>query len=483
VVAAMAATLPRRRPVGPRGSATPRVAPPVPARSRGAELREQAKALGIDFFPWQDTAGRYLYALGRRERWLYPEVGLIVARQNGKTEILVPHIVKRLRMGRRIMHTAQNRELPREVFARVADAMEDTYPALLEKRPRFANGQEEILLRNGGKYRIVAPTRGGARGPSNDDVIVDEVRELDTHDFIAAAKPTLNASANPQILYLSNMGDDDSDVLNALIRRAGEDPALAYLEWSAPPEAEPDDVAGWLAANPAAGHMPQVLPNLTREHRSHLLAGTMAIFETEHLCRPVATLKPGLSNVTAWERWETPELEATPRRATLGLALDPAGTRASLAAAWPRPDGTIGLRLLYDVAGDPIDTDRLGKDMRNTARGLAAGVTGFDPLTDQALARSFTRTEPISAQKHANASAAFVSLLEAGRIRWEDAAAVGVDLEWTTRKGHEASGSFLAVRSREERPITAALAAIRAVWLASAPRPDPGTPRPSAVGF
>src|SRR4051812_35469346 len=103
------------------GSAKPRVAPPVPARSLWREVHEQAIAMGITPFPWQDASWRYSWAVGRGDLWLYREILELVGRQNGKTEKLVPHIVKRLRMGRRIMHTAQNRELPREVFGRVAE--------------------------------------------------------------------------------------------------------------------------------------------------------------------------------------------------------------------------------------------------------------------------------------------------------------------------------------------------------------------------
>ena len=467
------------------GRPRPRIAPPIPARSLRKDFHDLAATLGVHLFPWQDTAGRYLYALGPRDVWLYPEVAVIVARQNGKTELLVPHVAKRLLMGRRIMHTAQNRELPREVFGRVADLMEDRYPELLVKRPRFANGQEEIRLKNGGHYRIVAPTRGGARGPSNDDVIVDEVRELDSHDFIAAAKPTMNASKNPQALYLSNAGDESSEVLNAIRKRAAEDPALAYLEWSADPDRPVEDVAGWLEANPSIGHMPQVMGNLHREYRSHRLAGTLGIFETEHLCRWVGTVKEALVQQTAWASSELPELEPTPRAAYLGIAMDPEARRASAAIAWPRVDGEFGLRLLYDVTGDPIDTDRLGRDLRATARKLAVRMVGFDPQTDAMLAKFFPRTEPIAAQKFANATSRFVASVDAGRVRWEDAAAVGADLEWTTRRANEESGSFAAVRADEDHPITAALAAIRALWLASAPKPAPAPAkaRPNTVGF
>ena len=102
----------------------------------------------------------------------------------------VPLIVKRLREGRRIVHTAQNRELPRGVFGMVADVMQTYYKNELKRPPRFANGQEELLTKIGGSYRIVAPTRGGARGMSCDDVIVDELREMvNTFEFIAAAEP------------------------------------------------------------------------------------------------------------------------------------------------------------------------------------------------------------------------------------------------------------------------------------------------------
>ena len=107
--------LARRKPTPLLGIAAPRIAPPVPARSAVAEYQEQADELGISLFPWQILALRYICALGRDDRWLYGEEATIVSRQNGKTELLLPLIVRRLRSGRRLMHTAQNRELPREV--------------------------------------------------------------------------------------------------------------------------------------------------------------------------------------------------------------------------------------------------------------------------------------------------------------------------------------------------------------------------------
>ena len=449
------------------GAAHPRLAPPVPARTLLDLYLAECECIGIAPFPWQEEAGRYLYGLTPADLWLYPEVAVIVSRQNGKTEELVPHVSTRLLMGRRIMHTAQNRELPREVFGRVADHFEDKHSLLLAKKPRFANGQEEIRLTNGGHYRIVAPTRGGARGPSNDDVILDEVRELPSHDFIAAAKPTMNASPNPQILYLSNMGDEESEVLNAITMRAGEDPALAYLEWSAAPHRDAGDVEGWLEANPSVGHIPQLMANLEREYRSHKLGGTLAVWETEHLCRKVASMRERLVDEFSWAECAG-ELPAA-RRPYMAVAMDPSGARASAALSWRLPDESIALRLLFDVTGSPIDTDALGKDMATAAKAAGAQLVGFDPLTDRELAKFFRVSKPITGGEFANASARFALAVASRKLRWHDADAVTDDLVWTTKKPHDESGSYQAVRAQDDRPITAALAAIRAVWMASTP--------------
>lgn len=452
-----------------RGRPDPRIAPPLPARSRQLAFGETSAELGYPLMPWQRTAGRYLTALGHGDRWLYREVAIVVGRQNGKTTLLVPHILSRLRMGRRIMHTAQNRELPREVFGLVADVLMDEKPSPLRSRPRFANGQEEIRMRNGGRYRIVAASRGGARGPSNDDVIVDELREMDDFTFISAAKPTLAASRNPQFLYLSNAGDDTSVVLNALRSRAGDDPSLAYLEWSAAPGRGADDVAGWQESNPALGHLPALYETLQMEYQSNRLAGTLAIFETEHLCRWVTSMQPRLLTSSIFQRSRVEVLER-PVRPALAFSMDPGGRRASAAIAWRQTDGTIGLRIEAEAYGEPIDTDTLGPELAAFATKAGALRQAFDPGTDADLARHLKRAKPLIGRDFAAACENFVRRATEGSLRWDNAGSVADDLDWTSRKAHE-SGSYTAVRSSEERPITAVLAAIRAVWLASAPQP------------
>lgn len=369
------------------------------------------------------------------------------------------------------MHTAQNRELPRELFGIVADIAGAKLAASV-RSIRTANGQESITMRGGGRYRIVAPTRSGARGPSNDLLIVDEVRELDDWAFVAAARPTLTASRDPQILWLSNAGDASSSVLNSLRARAGLDPSLAYLEWSAHPDRLTSDRDGWREANPSLG-LPRRAPlvsmrHLEDEYRALELSGELAIFETEHLCRWVASMLPRPVSDVAWAAAEH-ELEA-PARPALGVAVSSTSSRASAALAWQQADGSIAVTLTADVTGAPLDLDELGRLLRERQRELRVSGVAFDPSTDRDLVRHLRgKPAPVAGDLWAAASDRFVRTVDAGRLRHADAQAIGLDLAHTGKRDR-GGGSWAIVPADAERPVTAALAAIRAVWLASEPR-------------
>jgi phage terminase large subunit-like protein len=441
-----------------RGRAEPRLAPPLPQRTKITELRKAAKLADITFMPWQDIAGRYITAV-RGRRWLYPEVAIVVARQNGKSTLLVPRIVMGLLAGRRITHTAQNRELPREVFGEVASVMEEHFRPLLKRPPRFANGQESLHMLDGGAYRIVAPTRRGARGWSNDDVIVDETRELDDFDFIAAAKPTLATSASPQMMYLSNAGDETSVVLNALRQRADSDPDLAYLEWSAEPGRPTEDRMGWAEANPALGH--RITYDFLATAYRQL---PTAVYETEHLCRWVATMASKVVSDVAWDRARRALGQV--KRPAMAIKVDPNGRRASAVIAWV--DGGPGaVRLIADVEGEPIDLDAFGKELVKVAGKLGVRAVGFDPWTDKDLARHFPNAKGIAGQDYTAASERFARAVEGGQLRHNDAGALTADLAFTVRR--EMGRVWFAAQANTDRPTTASLAAIRAFWLATAP--------------
>jgi phage terminase large subunit-like protein len=455
------------------GHARPRISPPVPARSDIAGFRQTAADMGISLMPWQDYSGSFLTALNADDLPMFRDICIVCARQNGKTTLMKPFIIRALRAGKRVMHLAQNRELPRIMFNVVADALAEE-PELFPKRrgrtiwPRYGSGQEEILLTTGGSYRIAAALSGGARGHPNDIVIIDELREMEDFAILGAAEPTLTMSPYPQMVYLSNAGTDKSVILNAIRARADKDPNLAYLEWSAAPERAADDRDGWAEANPALGHYPSVLATLEHRYSTHRLSGTLGIFETEHLCRWVPTIRERLVDEFAWNECRAETLEP-PKRPMMAVSMDPEGTRASAAIAWQQSDGSIALRSLVEGIGSPIDPDLVAQDFRKRATKLGVAEVGYDPLTDGELSKAFRKVRKIQGAEYANATSQFTVLVKAGKLRWDEADSITDDLIWTAKKPHDESGSFQAVRSDDDRPITAALAAIRAVWMASTP--------------
>jgi hypothetical protein len=430
-----------------------------------AELRQDAKAMHIELMPWQEYALAVAEARNPDGSYLFAEVADVVARQNGKSTKLAPLIRKRMREGRRILHSAQDRIIPRRIFERVGLSFKKG-----EARVRLANGQEEVVLPNGGRYKIVAPQRG-IRGNDADDLIIDEVREQEDWEFVHAAKPTLTASLNPQLLYLSNAGHEASVVLNDLKARAGKDPALAYLEWSADAEYDPGDHAGWAQANPALGRT-ITLERLQTFYNSYRESGELAAWETEHLCRWVLSMAPRLVSDIAWQQGRR-ALES-PVRPALGISVAPEGTRASAALSWPQGDGSIGLQSLADVTLDPVHLDSFAADLQEEALKVGVQAVAYDPHTDQHLARYFPEAKPLTGSAFANATEQFVRSVETGQLHWDTADKITEDLPYVARKT-TAGQSFIAERADPRRPITGALAAIRAVWLAGEPLQGPPT--------
>jgi hypothetical protein len=436
-----------------------RVGPPLSTYSLVTEALRASDALGVNLYPWQSYALDVALSCEEDRSFIYREVAIICSRQNGKSEILLPRIKWALENGRRVIHTAQNRLLPRKVFMRLARHYEKQPGTYIRK----ANGQEEISLMNGGSYVIVAPQRG-ARGLSGDDLIIDELREFEDFDFIAAAEPTLTESLNPQVLYLSNAGTDLSVVLNDL--RDRRDPALAYMEWSAHKDRAIDDREGWLEANPIIGHGKLTLERLQQLYEKYREAGELSIFETEHLCRWVRSMRPRLVQQEYWLRCRG-KVSWPPVRPALGVNVDAQGKRASAALAWMQTDGKIALTVVGDVSGDPVDVTRFGVELQEKATELGWDQVAFDPWTDQHLARHFSNTKAVNGPEYANASERFVRLLETGGLVSQWADAVAEQLPHASRR-ETSSDSWMAEKGTV--PVTAVLAAIRAVWLAANPR-------------
>jgi phage terminase large subunit-like protein len=434
--------------------------------TRGAQAAALAQTVGVPLLPWQSYA--LDVGLERTPRgWAYRDVAVAVARQNGKTRgILRTRILTGILLwGERILHSAQNRDLPRETFLEVAEILEARFPRRLAGRPRRANGQEAIRMRNGATYRILAPRPDAPRGHHADLIVLDEIREYRDTAFIAAILPTLNTSRDPQVWWASNAGDPDSIVLNQLRDRAlTGDRSLAWLEWSADPALSPDDPEGWAQANPSLGHL------IDTERIAHLYATlTPEAFATEVLCQWVEVSGTRAIPAALWDAATDPDLAGPTDRPVVSIDVDPDRAAAAVVAAWHLPDGRIGTDLALYRTGDLTE---LAGAVSAVLDALRPSAVGFDPWTTEALAEALTIAGqpmvPVTGRAWVSACQTLYELASTDRLRHPGREALAAQLAHAGRR-ETTEGRWWITRGAE--PIPAVTATARAVYLAARPRP------------
>lgn len=450
--------------------------------------------------PWQahaiDAAARVNPDTGT---WSHKTVGVVVARQNGKTHLLRMRVLAGLYVWRErlIVHTAQNREIALETFRAVEATIRST-PWLASELDyvRRTNGQEEIALRNGCRYRIVAATPGGARGLSADVVLVDEAREHHTVDAYAALVYTTSARPNAQVWLTSNAGDASSVVLNRLRAQALEaiadpsaDPSVCYLEWSAPEGCQLDDRDGWAQANPALGRTITV-DTLAARRRGD----PPEVFRTEALCQWVDTLASPWPH-GAWDAGLVAdvELDTTGERPTwLGVDVSLDRREAALVAVQLvdealEIDGVLPglgppryLAVLLDTwhATGAVDELAIAGDVAEIARTLNVRELCFDRYTAAGIAARVATagipTVDVSGAEFAAASDGLLSAMctDPPRVVHTGQNVLTDHLQACAKKP-AADGGWRIVRRSSAGPVAGAIGLAMALHRAQVPTVEP----------
>ena len=285
------------------GSSVPRLASPnLRGQSLGPLVANLANDLGQPLLDWQRYVLDDALTIDADGKWQRSNLGVLVARQNGKTMLMRMRILAGLYIFGEgsIIGMAQNRQLALDTFKQVVDLAESlTWMRKRIKRVSRTNGQEELEVychhypndcqgkcHRIRKYGIRAATSEGPRGATADLLYIDELREIKKEAWTAAT-PLTRARSNSQTWVTSNAGDGNSEVLNELRQRAlmFESPRLGWYEWSAPPNCDVHDVEAWKAANPSMGHLityEALLDSATRD--------TPDAVRTEMLCQWVESL-------------------------------------------------------------------------------------------------------------------------------------------------------------------------------------------------
>jgi phage terminase large subunit-like protein len=230
-----------------------------------------SSSYGLTPDDWQEDALESWLGRKRDGRWAAATCGLAVPRQNGKNgAIEVRELFGMVELGEKFLHTAHEVKTARKAFRRIASFFENEreYPELaaLAKEIRKTNGQEAIVLTNGGSVEFIARSRGSGRGFTVDVLVCDEAQEL-TNEELEALLPTISAapSGNPQVILTGTPPKPDRPQGEAFraVRKAGEantDARLAWTDFGVEDGPIPDvtDRQLWFAVNPALGSRLQV---------------------------------------------------------------------------------------------------------------------------------------------------------------------------------------------------------------------------------
>jgi hypothetical protein len=373
---------------------TPPLRPLTPDTSVGFDqVRFARNTLRRPLLPWQEWAvvhGGELLPDGRPR---FRIVLVIVARQNGKTEI--PAVITPWWMfvdeQPLILGTSTKLEYAKETWDKTRHLIRKT-PALVRRLDSrwYVRGNNNIemwtaedvdpetgkVVRESCRYKIAAANEEGGRSLTINRGVADELRQHKDYSAWGAMEPAASPE-DAQIWALSNAGDDTSVVLNDLrdqalefiewARRVGPenvagmleeapgDYRLGLMEWSAPEDADPEDVEALLQANPRVGYG-RNLEDLVLEARRAKAKGGEALttFQTEKMCINVPKLSPAIDPVKWADCLDPDTLDAVRGRLALCLDMAPDGEHVTLTAAGMLPDSRVRVEVVaaWDSAAE-----------------------------------------------------------------------------------------------------------------------------------
>lgn len=222
----------------------------------------QCEDMGVTFDGWQHGIGTV--ALGKRKDGKYAAtvggIVLSIPRQVGKT-FLVGMVMIALCVifpGFTVLWTAHRTRTATKTFKSMQGMVRRKKIAPHILAVRTANGEQEILFRNGSVIMFGAREQGFGRGFDEVDAEVFDEAQILTEKALEDMVPATNQSRHEAGALLFFMGtpprpgDPGEEFTNRRTKAlAGKAANMVYVEFSADPDADPDDKAQWAKANPS----------------------------------------------------------------------------------------------------------------------------------------------------------------------------------------------------------------------------------------
>ena len=414
---------------------------------------------------WQEwVLEGWLARNARTGRLASSQCGLSVPRQNGKNACLeIVELFKMVMLGRRILHTAHEVKTARKAFVRIASFFENhrQWPELAElvKEIRRTNGQEAIVLTNGGSVEFIARSKGSGRGFTVDDLVLDEAQELDD-DALAALLPTISAapSQDPQIIFTGTPPSPSmSGEVFTRVRSNGlskKNRRACWDEWSFLDGVDLDDLQAWAQANPGLGI--RLHPDVIRDERTAMDAETFA----RERGGVWAHERQGGTALSA-PRWAELADPGATRADPVAFGLDLSGDRdVWIAVAWQRADGHVQAMLTNDGAALP---PRLAVSECVRLQGEWGGAVATSAFGDE-LEKAGVQVVDITAAEFAVGCGAVADAITDGTIRHGNQPSLNTAVKvarWRSTTAASGERAFQLKDCPEVGPLAAVARAVR----------------------
>lgn len=414
-------------PVTLQGVVEPRIrSKAVDLPTHGDNFIEFCERIDFPLLPWQQFLAREMLRYKPDGRWYHSEVGIIVARQQGKSTFMALLIIwAAIEFGAKLqIHTAHKLTTSNEIFLKV-DSIINGNPELAEHffKKYESKGSQEIRFKGGSRY-LVRANNSAARGIAAPDFIhLDECREYQDPETWASLRYTQMSSMNPMAIVYSNAGDQHSVVLNKLRERglaaaAGADDPIGWFEWSAPYEVAVGDTPEFWDAvrysNPSLGHT--VHPDNLRS----ILSDDEGTIRTEVLCQWVSVTNPAI-NPSNWEAATEKGVKLDPEAETwMAIDLSPDRKAAALVAAQQR-EGKFVTVLLHTWS-NPVNLDdkAMANDVAGYVRKYETQTVAYSRQTAGAVAARLApagiNTTAIDGALYGQACDEMLSAITSGRL-------------------------------------------------------------------
>jgi hypothetical protein len=447
---------------------------PRARQSDAADAAFLATRYGLEPDPWQFLVLKSWLGVRADGQWASRRCGLAVPRQNGKNGIIeIRELFGMVVLGEKFLHTAHEVKTARKAFIRLCSFFENPhFPELmaLVSEIRKTNGQEAIILRNGGSCEFVARSKGSARGFTVDVLVMDEAQELG-EDAIEALLPTISASpsGNPQQIFTGTPpGPKANGEIFTRVRSDGllrKDKALSWHEWSCLPDADLDDLKNVAKTNPALGirlHLDVVLAERGTLSDSGFGRERLGMWDEVSAARVIGSVT--WSNVADVSSVPSSEF-------ALAVGVNPDRSSAAVGFAGLRSDGLWHFEMDEQRTGVGWVAGYIVQKLRdNPGKIRAVVVNGSSPaktVVDDLLAKK-VKTTVLNANEVAEAFGKFYDAVSEGTVRHTDQPQVSAALS-VARKRDLAGGSAWS-QKHSTSDITPIEACTFALWGAQVDR-------------